>query len=424
MFREPKPGYAEMMELVEKLNPDYPTIAAVENAIRALFDKHRDAFRAELEEMGVEYDKNLDLWKGLYNYSHAEYRDSNGHFLKENEAKKKEAKIWIWREDNPSMPQVKEDSQKAEFRDPQHPAYRFYRPAHPFTKKPCTPPKTGWRWPLHPYGNQTLCFSKLAEDDRIVWGTDENKIPQTKKFVHEVETNVAKSVIHDYTDGEKELTDLFGKSRTFPNPKPTTLISRFVLQTSNEAEWVLDFFAGSGTTGHATANAHHVDGQRRKLLLIEGGEHFETTLLPRIKRVHAAKQWRGGKPTQLDGIGLFAKVCTIEQYEEAVAGAVYQEETGDLFRNTKTDPYSQYVFFRDMKMARALELDYENDEVNVQLDRLYPDIDLAETLSCVTGKWIKRVTADEVEFADGSKQSLAKPDWRLLKPLIFWGPIV
>ena len=58
------------------------------------------------------------------------------------------------------------------------------------------------------------------------------------------------------------------------------------------------------------------------------------------------------------------------------------------------------------------------------VDRLYPDIDLAETLSCVTGKWIKRITADEVEFTDGSKQSLSKPDWRLLKPLIFWGPIV
>jgi len=70
------------------------------------------------------------------------------------------------------------------------------------------------------------------------------------------------------------------------------------------------------------------------------------------------------------------------------------------------------------------ELDYEKDEVNIRLDRLYPDIDLAETLSCVTGKWIQRVTADEVIFQDGTKQSLIKPDWKLLKPLIFWGPIV
>ena len=141
-------------------------------------------------------------------------------------------------------------------------------------------------------------------------------------------------------------------------------------------------------------------------------------------RLAWSDKWDGGKSKESNGASLFFKVCTIEQYEEAVAHAVYQEETGDLFRNTKTDPYSQYVFFRDGKMARALELDYEKDEVKVHLDRLYPDIDLAETLSCVTGKWIKRVTAEEVEFADGTKQSLTKPDWRLLKPLIFWGPIV
>ena len=231
-------------------------------------------------------------------------------------------------------------------------------------------------------------------------------MPQQKRFLHEVETNVAQSVVLDYTDGEKELTEFTGKTFSFPNPKPTTLISRFVLQTTDEGEWVLDFFAGSGTTAHAAANAHRVDDKRRKVLLIDQGEYFETTLLPRIKRVYAAKHWRRGKPTQLDGIGLFAKVCAIEQYEEAIATAIYQEETGDLFRNTKTDPYSQYIFFRDMKMARALELDYEKDEVNVHVDRLYPDIDLAETLSCITGKWIKRVTAEEVEFADGSKQSL------------------
>ena len=123
------------------------------------------------------------------------------------------------------------------------------------------------------------------------------------------------------------------------------------------------------------------------------------------------------------GHPLFFKYFALEQYEEAAGKAVYSEDE-DLFRNAKTDPYSQYVFFRDLKMAKAVELDYKKDEVNVHLDRLYPDIDLAETLSCVTGKWIKRITEDEVEFSDGSKQSLKKPDWRLLKPLIFWGPVV
>lgn len=421
IFREPKPGCAEVMELIEKLNPSYPSITDVEAALAELFEKHKFEFKEELEEMGVEYDRNLDLWKGLYNYGNAEYRDVDGKLVAEKDASN--ATLWVWKEADPSMPAGKQSDTT---RDPENPNFRFYKPTHPKTKKECKHPKRGWGWPQKPDKIQPErgSFETLDKDHRIVWGPTDSKTPQLKKFLHEVDTQVAKSVVMDYTDGEKQLTELIGTTNSFPNPKPTTLISRFVLQTADADEWVMDFTGGSGTTAHAVAEAFHTDRVRRKFLLIEAADYFDTTLLPRVKRVFAATSWKKGKPVALNGAGLFCKVCSLEQYEDAVAHAAYQEETGDLFRNTKTDPYSQYVFFRDGKMARALELDYEKDEVNVHLDRLYPDIDLAETLSCVTGKWIKRVTADEVEFADGSRQSLTKPDWRLLKPLIFWGPIV
>jgi adenine-specific DNA-methyltransferase len=418
MFREPKPGYVEMTELVEKLNPAYPPIADIQARIADLFEQHRLDFRAELEEQGVDYDRSLDLWKGLYNYAHAEYRDQHGSLVTESNAKKLQARIWIWREDNPAMPPGK---QAASTEDKDDPNFRYYKPNHPTTGKPCSHPKTGWRWPFAPIEGRATSFTELVDDDRIVWGDNEEKIPQAKKFLHEVDTQVSKSVVMDFTDGEKQLTDLVGRSRSFGNPKPTTLISRFILQTADENEWVLDFFAGSGTTGHSAVEAFHTDRARRRFILVESADYFDDTLVPRIKRVFAASRWKGGKPVTMGGPGLFCKICTLEQYEEAVGNAVYAGEE-DLFRNTKSDPYSQYVFLRDEKMARALDLDYKKDTVGISLDRLYPDIDLAETLSCVTGKWIKRVTADEVEFADGSKQSLSKPDWRILKPLIFWGP--
>lgn len=423
MFREPKPGFAEMMDLVEQLNPSYPAIEQIEKEIRKAFDAHRLAFRDELEEMGVEHDKNLDLWKGLYNYSHAEYRDSKGRYVAPEFARKAKAKIWIWREGDASMPQVKEDSQKAEFRDPKHAMFRFYQPIHPVTNRPCPAPKRGWAWPLKPQPSQTHSFEALASDERIVWGSDEKKIPQTKKFLNEVETNVAKSVIMDYTDGEKQLTDLTGKTRSFPNPKPTTLISRFILQTTDANELVMDFFGGSGTTVQSIVDAFHTDRCRRKFLLVEAADYFEDILLPRVKKVYAAAQWKDGRAIRLDGPGLFCKVQALEQYEDAISRASYAEDE-DLFRNTKTDVFSQYVFFRDLKLVEGLEIDGKTKKVSVHLNRLYPDIDLAETLSCITGKWIKRVTAEEVEFADGSRESLVNPDWRLIKPFIFWGPVV
>jgi adenine-specific DNA-methyltransferase len=132
-------------------------------------------------------------------------------------------------------------------------------------------------------------FEAANKDHRIVWGENHRKVPQLKKFLHEVDTQVSKSLVLDYTDGEKELTQLAGKFNSFPNPKPTTLIERFILQTTEADEWVMDFFAGSGSTYHAAVSAQHDDRKRRKVLVIEAGAHFASTLLPRIKKVTSAR---------------------------------------------------------------------------------------------------------------------------------------
>ncbi|MGH7909418.1 MAG: hypothetical protein ACRENW_06170, partial [Thermodesulfobacteriota bacterium] len=47
-------------------------------------------------------------------------------------------------------------------------------------------------------------------------------------------------------------------------------------------------------------------------------------------------------------------------------------------------------------------------------------IDIAETLSNLKGKWIKRITPDSVEFEDGEKSDIKNLDWKLIKPLIWW----
>jgi adenine specific DNA methylase Mod len=198
--------------------------------------------------------------------------------------------------------------------------------------------------------------------------------------------------------------------------KPESLLLRYLDLTSNSGDLVGDYFLGSGTFA---AVAHK---SRRKWFGCEFGEHFNDKVLVRLKKVLSGDSTGASSACEWVGGGFF-KYSTLEQYEDAIGIASYAEEE-DLFRNTKTDLYSQYVFFRDLKLVEALEIDKATKKVSVHLDRLYPDIDLAETLSCVTGKWIKRITADAVEFADGSRESLSDPDWRLLRPLIFWGPVV
>jgi adenine-specific DNA-methyltransferase len=229
--------------------------------------------------------------------------------------------------------------------------------------------------------------------------------------------------------GTKLLRDIIGESLGFSYPKSVFAVRdclRAAGMTAAKDGWVLDFFGGSGTTAHAVAMLNRDDKGSRKFVLVEMGQQYETAILRRMKKLMFSSEWKKAQPIDASsGYDLFIKCYSLEQYEDVIAAASYlQEDESDLFRNPKTDPYRQYVFFRDPKMTRAIELNYEKDDVVVHLNRLYPDIDLAETLSCVLGKSIKRVTLEEVEFADGTKQSLAKPDWRLLKPLIFWGPIV
>jgi len=118
------------------------------------------------------------------------------------------------------------------------------------------------------------------------------------------------------------------------------------------------------------------------------------------------------------GISHFCKYYQLEQYEDALRRVRYED--ADLFEDPNRDPYQQYVFLRDLKMLEALEVDTKKNTVKVDLDRLYGGIDVAETLSNLAGKWIKRITADSVEFEDGEVVDTKNLDWRRIKPLIWW----
>jgi adenine-specific DNA-methyltransferase len=381
MFREPKPGYAEIMELVERLNPDYPTITDIESEISRLFEQHKREVKEELEEQGVEFDKILDPWKGLYNYNRAEYRDQNGDYVDELSARSSLAKIWIWRESDTSMPQVKQDSQKAEFRDPLHLAFRFYEPRHPETNNTSPHPKRGWAWPYERMEGQTSCFVELERDKRIVWGKNEKKIPQIKRFLHEAETNVSKSVVLDYSDGEKDLTNITGKTRTFASPKPVSLINRLVEQSTSAGDWVMDFFAGSGTTVHAVLQLE----TKRRFVISEMGEHFDTILKPRIARVMYSAHWKAGHPGAANRHRHIIKVQRLEQYEDVIANL-------DTAWNDSTLPEGIPVsyLFRPEQNRTQLSLNLKrpfDNRLRVGRAREEQAIDLLESWAYLQGYW-------------------------------------
>ncbi|GAA4521701.1 hypothetical protein GCM10023174_00890 [Chelativorans composti] len=87
---------------------------------------------------------------------------------------------------------------------------------------------------------------------------------------------------------------------------------------------MLDFFAGSGTTGHAVISLNRKDGGNRKYVLVEQGEHFDTVLLPRQKKVSYTPEWKDGKPKRLataeeaERSPRIMKVIRLESYEDTL----------------------------------------------------------------------------------------------------------
>ena len=219
-------------------------------------------------------------------------------------------------------------------------------------------------------------------------------------------------------DATKELKNLNFECKEL-HPKPSKLINYLLkLSGKNNFDLILDFFAGSGTTAHAVRKLNKEDRGKRKFILVEMADYFETIIIPRIKKVAYSFNWKDGKPQDSDGIGIFFKYYELEQYEDTLRKAKYEDS--DLFENPYEDPYNQYVFMRDLKMLEALKIDYENNKVKVDLSKLYKNIDIPETLSNLLGRWVKRITTEEVEFENGEKINIKDLDYKLIKPLIWW----
>ncbi len=400
-FREKRPGYAELIELVRNMEADYPSIKDVELAIKALMEQHRNEFKKELQQVGLSYDKQTkkqDPWRGVYNYKHLEYRDNKGRYVNPEDAEKVKATLWIWREADSSAP-PKDDARN--ITDPKDPNYRFYRPIHPVTGKPCKTPNGGWRLRYHPDIADSAKDSFVAreKDNRIVWGKDEKKIPQLKRFLHEAGNSqgdsedsglfVPKSVFYDYTDGAKQIESLFGGKGVFRFPKPNTLMQKFFEQTTTGGDWVVDFFVGSGTTAHAflNLNKEYGNNQKRKLLVVDMEKYVNTVVKERVKRVMFSVNWKNGKPVNENGLQHLIKIQTLEQYEDLLDNLQTSWDEKGLPEHTPV----QYLYMPERnELASSLDLSRPFAQtMRIGKKQEVVSIDLMETWCYLQGYWMK-----------------------------------
>lgn len=132
--------------------------------------------------------------------------------------------------------------------------------------------------------------------------------------------------------GTNLLQDILGNRGLFGYPKSLYSTRDAIHSIAGEDEFavIIDAFAGSGTTAHAVINLNREDGGRRKYILVEMGEYFDTVLVPRIKKVVYSKDWKDGKPLtptlspegrrQGEGTGIshMFKYIRLESYEDTL----------------------------------------------------------------------------------------------------------
>lgn len=125
--------------------------------------------------------------------------------------------------------------------------------------------------------------------------------------------------------GTDLLKRIFGEQEVFSYPK-SIFAEEDCLTVSGAKRYslILDYFAGSGTTGHAVINLNREDGGKRKYILCEMGEYFNTVTKPRMQKVIYSKDWDGGKPVSREGSSHCFKYMRLEQYEDTLNNLTLQ----------------------------------------------------------------------------------------------------
>ncbi|GAA8921386.1 hypothetical protein BTM231_04370 [Helicobacter pylori] len=183
-----------------------------------------------------------------------------------------------------------------------------------------------------------------------------------------------------HTSGTSEIKAIFENEVIFNNPKPEALLKRIIEISTQENDLVLDFFAGSGTT---CAVAHKL---KRKYIGIEMGEHFDSVILPRLKKVIGGFKSGAAKEFNKGGV---VKVYALESYEEILRKIKYEDNDKPL---SYDEQYSDLV-------------ECKNESYTLNLNALEKmGVDIKETLENLWGLKVEFFNEKVVKFKGNDKE--------------------
>ena len=140
---------------------------------------------------------------------------------------------------------------------------------HPITKKPCTQPLMGYRFP-------ETSMQKLINEGRILFGDDESKLVEIKLYASEYQDKFSSVYEYDSRAGANELKKLFPEAKQiFKNPKPIDVVEHILSYIDAEDLYIMDFFGGSSTTAHAIMQLNQKQNTKLRYIMVQIKEKID-----------------------------------------------------------------------------------------------------------------------------------------------------
>ena len=207
--------------------------------------------------------------------------------------------------------------------------------------------------------------------------------------------------------GTECLANLGFDKADFPRPKPVGLIGSVIEHLAHDANFILDFFAGSGTTAHAAIDFNRKYKSDLKYILVEQGAHFDFVLRPRIQKVVYSTDWKEGKPTAPEtGISHCFKIVKLEGYEDTLNNLQFhrdtkQGETLALLNSQAKDDYLLHYMLDVESRGSLLSVGDFNRPFDYTLKVAVDSagayearkVDLVETFNYLIGLRVKHIDA-------------------------------
>lgn len=204
--------------------------------------------------------------------------------------------------------------------------------------------------------------------------------------------------------GTALIKKMFGTSSVFSYPKSIYAVEDClkVAGADKIGSLVIDYFAGSATTGHAVLNLNRKDKGKRKFVLVEQGQYFDQVTKPRVLKAAFSSQWNDGFPQDNEYQSIIFKTIKLESYEDALNNITLNKSAFaiDLFSSNNEELKSDYLvnYMLDVESESSklttdnfrkpfsYEMDITTDSAGATERK---NIDLVETFNYLIGLQVK-----------------------------------